>query len=124
MALLLAGLMRGFDRDEVLAANWEPLAQLRRLEPLHPEVEEVASVTYDPIQSGEWVTIKLVVNGARVVVLINDEQVLNYVQARGQRPASPDAERLIRNGTIAIQGAGGTGRVFFKSIRIRKLAPA
>lgn len=82
------------------------------------------AVTYDPIKSGEWVTIKLVVNGARVMVLINDEEVLNYVEARGQRPASPDAERLIRNGTIAIQGTGGSGRVFFKSIRIRKLPPA
>ena len=50
MALLLAGLMRGFDRNEVLAADWEPLEQLRRLEPLHPEVEEVASGTFRELQ--------------------------------------------------------------------------
>lgn len=50
MALLLAGLMHGLDRDEVLAADWEPLEQLRRLEPLHPEVEEVASGSFRELQ--------------------------------------------------------------------------
>ena len=50
MALLLAGLMHGLDRDEVLAADWEPLEQLRRLEPLHPEVETVASGSYRQLQ--------------------------------------------------------------------------
>ena len=50
MALLLAGLMHGLDRDDVLAADWEPLEQLRRLEPLHPEVEEVASGSFRELQ--------------------------------------------------------------------------
>jgi ADP-ribosylglycohydrolase len=38
--------MHGLDRDEVLAADWEPLEQLRQLEPLHPEVEEVAAGSF------------------------------------------------------------------------------
>lgn len=50
MALVLAGLIHGLDRDEVLAADWEPLEQLRQLEPLHPEVEEVASGSFREIQ--------------------------------------------------------------------------
>jgi len=50
MALVLAGLMQGLDRDEVLAPDWEPLTQLRQLEPLHPEVEEVASRSFRELQ--------------------------------------------------------------------------
>jgi ADP-ribosylglycohydrolase/protein-tyrosine phosphatase len=50
MALVLAGLMHGLDRNEVLAADWGPLEQLRQLEPLHPEVEEVASGSFRDLQ--------------------------------------------------------------------------
>lgn len=50
MALVLAGLMHGLDRNEVLAADWGPLEQLRQLEPLHPEVEEVASGSFRELQ--------------------------------------------------------------------------
>ncbi len=50
MALVLAGLMQGLARDEVLAADWEPLEQLRQLQPLHPEVDAVASGSFRQLQ--------------------------------------------------------------------------
>ena len=50
MALVLAALMQGLDRNEVLAADWEPLEQLRQLEPLHPEVDAVASGSFRQLQ--------------------------------------------------------------------------
>lgn len=50
MALVLAGLMHGLDRDEVLSADWGPLEKLRKLEPLHPEVEAVASGSFRQLQ--------------------------------------------------------------------------
>jgi ADP-ribosylglycohydrolase len=46
MALLLAGLMHGVDRQQVLDPAWEPLDRLRRAEPLHAEVEQVAAGTF------------------------------------------------------------------------------
>lgn len=45
-AVVLAGLMHGVDRDEVLSANWEVLRKLREAEPLHPDVEKVASGSF------------------------------------------------------------------------------
>ena len=45
-AVVLAGLMHGMDRDEVLSANWEVLRRLHKAEPLHPEVEKVASGSF------------------------------------------------------------------------------
>jgi ADP-ribosylglycohydrolase len=46
MALLLAGLMQGLDRDEVLAPDWPPLQTLREIGPLHADVEKVAAGSF------------------------------------------------------------------------------
>jgi ADP-ribosyl-[dinitrogen reductase] hydrolase len=50
MAVVLAGLMHGLDRDEVLAADWEPLQRLNDMEPLHAEVEAVAAGSFRRLQ--------------------------------------------------------------------------
>ena len=50
MALVLAGLIQGLDRQEVLSANWEPLQRLRADEPLHPEVEAIASGSFRELE--------------------------------------------------------------------------
>jgi len=42
LAVVLAGLISGLDRDEVLAPDWPPLKELRGIESLHPEVDAVA----------------------------------------------------------------------------------
>jgi ADP-ribosyl-[dinitrogen reductase] hydrolase len=41
-ALVLAALMHGRPREEVLSPEWEALSRLRALMPLHPEVDAVA----------------------------------------------------------------------------------
>jgi len=46
LTLILAGLMQGLDREEVLSANWPPLQKLRECEPLHPAVEAVAAGSF------------------------------------------------------------------------------
>jgi ADP-ribosylglycohydrolase len=52
-ALLMAGLIHGLDRDEVLSPDWEPLQQLRTLEPLHDEVGEVSRGSFRERQPPE-----------------------------------------------------------------------
>ena len=44
--LVLAALMRGVERAEALAADWESLQQLRHLCLLHPEIDEVAAGSF------------------------------------------------------------------------------
>ena len=44
--LILAGLINGVDRQDVLSCDWEPLSQLKQLESLHPEVCEVADGSF------------------------------------------------------------------------------
>ena len=44
--LVLTGLINGIDRHKVLAPDWEPLARLKHLHPLHPEILEVADGSF------------------------------------------------------------------------------
>jgi ADP-ribosyl-[dinitrogen reductase] hydrolase len=46
MGVLLAGLMQGCAREDVLAPSWPPLERLREIQPLHPEVETVANGSF------------------------------------------------------------------------------
>ena len=53
--LVLAALINGVDRDEVLAADWEPLSRLKQLHPMHPEIADVADGSYRRRQPPEIV---------------------------------------------------------------------
>lgn len=46
MALVLAGLMHGLEREVVLDAKWEALEKLKALTPLAPEIAEVADGSF------------------------------------------------------------------------------
>ncbi|MCE9553571.1 MAG: ADP-ribosylglycohydrolase family protein [Planctomycetes bacterium] len=52
-ALLLAGMMQGVDRKEVLSSSWPPLQELRHFAPLHEEVDEVAMGSFRKSQPPE-----------------------------------------------------------------------
>ncbi len=52
-ALILAGLMSGIPREEVLSSTWEPLEDLRRLKPLAGPIEEVASGSFHRLNPPE-----------------------------------------------------------------------
>jgi ADP-ribosylglycohydrolase len=45
-SLILAGLIQGCSRHDVLSADWEPLQELRRIEPLHPKIETIAQGSF------------------------------------------------------------------------------
>jgi len=46
MGVILAGLIRGRAREEVLAPSWPPLLRLREIYSLHPEVDAVAEGSF------------------------------------------------------------------------------
>lgn len=53
MAVVLAGLMGGLEREDVLSPDWPPLQTLRELEPLHPEVDAVTRGSFRQLQPPE-----------------------------------------------------------------------
>ncbi len=46
LALVLAGLIDGIDRNTVLRPDWQPLTRLQEVEPLHEEIAEVANGSF------------------------------------------------------------------------------
>ena len=46
LATVLAALIHGEDRDEVLSPDWKPLKQLNDIKPLHPLIQEIAQGSF------------------------------------------------------------------------------
>jgi ADP-ribosyl-[dinitrogen reductase] hydrolase len=64
LATVLAALIHGEDRDEVLAPNWKPLQQLNDIKPLHPLIQEIAHGSFrhkqpPAIEGSGWVVKSL-----------------------------------------------------------------
>ncbi|MCE9560791.1 MAG: ADP-ribosylglycohydrolase family protein [Planctomycetes bacterium] len=64
LAAVLAALIYGVDRDEVLNPDWKPLTQLNDLKPLHPLIQEVAQGSFrkkkpPAIEGSGWVVKSL-----------------------------------------------------------------
>ena len=64
LATILAALIHGEDRDEVLSPDWKSLQQLNDIKPLHPLIQEIAEGSFrkkEPpaIQGSGWVVKSL-----------------------------------------------------------------
>jgi len=83
----------------------------------------VAQVAESPVDETEWFTIRIRVEGKRIQVHVNDQQVVDYTEpGTPQRPANR-AKRLIdpNGGAIAIQAHDPGSIFYFKEIRLREL---
>ena len=67
-------------------------------------------------RDGEWFTVRAIVRGRRVQVLVNDRQTVDYTE-----PA--DSATRLTGGTIALQGHDPASEVRYRNIRIRPLGP-
>lgn len=64
LATVLAALIQGEDRDEVLSPAWQPLKQLNAIKPLHPLIQEIAEGSFrqkqpPAIKGSGWVVKSL-----------------------------------------------------------------
>jgi ADP-ribosylglycohydrolase len=64
LATVLAALIHGEDRDEVLSPDWQPLQRLNEIKPLHPLIQEIAQGSFrqkEPpaIKGSGWVVKSL-----------------------------------------------------------------
>lgn len=82
-------------------------------------VDDVMNVS--PARDGEWFTQHVIVEGRRVRVLVNGQQVTDYTEpASADRPADMAGRRL-SSGTIALQGHDPQSQVHYRNIMIRPL---
>lgn len=80
----------------------------------------VASIGITPAQDKVWWTQHIIVDGKTVIVKINGITVVEYVEAPGA-VASEKFDRILGEGTFALQCHDPDSVVRYKNIRVKKL---
>ncbi|HEX6927344.1 MAG TPA: DUF1080 domain-containing protein [Longimicrobiaceae bacterium] len=81
-------------------------------------VEDVMNVS--PARDGEWFTQHVIVQGKRVRVLVNGEEVVDYTEPENVERDDMSG-RVLSSGTVAIQAHDPNSRVHYRNIMIRPL---
>jgi hypothetical protein len=79
---------------------------------------DAAKVSDPPAKDNEWYTQHIIVKGKHVVVKINGEVVVDYVEAEDVSFKGWPGRKL-SSGTFALQGHDPESVVYFKDIRVR-----
>lgn len=69
-----------------------------------------------------WFTEYIKVEGKRVIIKINDKIVVDYTEPDNVQRPDGMKERVISNGTFALQGHDPGSTVYFKNIMVKPLA--
>ena len=74
------------------------------------------------VKDGEWFTQTIIVKDDRIVVKVNDKQIVDWTQPAGWDGGREGPGRRITGpGTIALQAHDPTSAVLYKNIRIKPL---
>jgi hypothetical protein len=71
------------------------------------------------VKDYEWYTETIKVNGKHITISINDKTVVDYTEPGDLKRSDNDAQRIISNGTFALQGHDPKSVVHYKNIRVR-----
>lgn len=82
---------------------------------------DVVNLGHTPAKDNKWWTQTIIVEGNKVTVKIDDVIVLNYTEPAGAQ-AGRDFERKLGSGTFALQAHDPGSKVYFKNIRVKRLA--
>ncbi|MDB5276809.1 MAG: hypothetical protein JWR61_1764 [Ferruginibacter sp.] len=82
---------------------------------------DIKDVKETYVKDDEWFTEYIKVEGKHVITKINDIVVCDWTQPDGFVPPKGHSERIISNGTFALQGHDPKSIVFFKDIMVRPL---
>jgi hypothetical protein len=82
----------------------------------------VDDVMEAPARDDEWFTQHIIVQGNRIRILVDGEELVDYTEPENvERPAEM-AERRLSSGTFALQGHDPESIVYFRNIRVRPLS--
>ncbi|HYJ37804.1 MAG TPA: DUF1080 domain-containing protein [Chitinophagaceae bacterium] len=73
------------------------------------------------VKDNEWYTEKIIVQGKRVTIMINDKTVVDYTEPEKVERPRGMSERFISSGTFALQGHDPQSKVYFKNIYVKPL---
>jgi len=81
-------------------------------------IQDVREVS---VKDNEWFTEKIIVQGKRVTISINDKTVVEYTEPDNVQRPKDMSQRLISSGTFALQGHDPKSKVYFKNIQVKPL---
>jgi len=72
-------------------------------------------------KDNEWFTMKIKVDGKRIITSVNDRVIEDYTEAAKPERIPSHAERLLTHGTFALQGHDPGSKVMYRNIKVRAL---
>lgn len=81
----------------------------------------VRNVYYQPVIDEEWFTIRIKVVENHVEVYVDEKMVVDYIQSENPYRGEDFRERLLGEGTFALQAHDPNSTVYFRSIKVRSL---
>ena len=80
---------------------------------------------YKPVvKDDEWFTMHIEVRGKRIQIRVNDTLLVDYLEPDPAPDVPEHAQRKLDHGTFALQCHDAHSRVFFRNLKVRKLADA
>ena len=73
------------------------------------------------VKDNEWYTEYIKVEGKHVIIKINDKTVVDYTEPDGVQRGEGDEQRVISDGTFALQGHDPKSKVYFKNVMVKPL---
>ena len=71
------------------------------------------------VKDGEWFTEYIKVEGKRVIIKVNDKTVVDYTEPENVSRDKGQEQRLISNGTFALQAHDPNSVVYFRNIKVK-----
>lgn len=81
----------------------------------------IENVANPPAKDNEWYTQEIIVKGKHVVLKVNGETVVDYTQPEGQKAFDEKFERLLGEGTFALQAHDPQSKIYFRNLRVKPL---
>jgi hypothetical protein len=81
----------------------------------------IRNVYKSPARDGEWFTMRVKVEGKRIQIRVNDVLVVDYVEFLPPPVLSDYPGRKIDHGTFALQCHDPASKVFYRSVRVKRL---
>lgn len=83
----------------------------------------VVDLAQSPVDESQWFRLRITVNGKRIMIHLNDKQVVDYTEPENMTRPPERAGRLInpQGGGIALQAHDPGSVFYFKDIRIKPL---
>jgi hypothetical protein len=81
----------------------------------------VVNVTEQLVTDDTWWEQHVIVKGKRVIVRVNGKTTVDYTEPDDAKPSEPNFDRLLGEGTFALQAHDPHSKVYYRSVKVKRL---